>query len=300
MTTLRIVCCYAPEDKKLMESFHAHLRALEIQHVSIWYAHRVLPGAEWERERDSHLQSAHLILLLVSSDFIGSHELYKKTVLPSMERYERGETRVVPIILRPVHWQETPFGKLQPLPEGGKPVTDRVWKTLDHAFFDVVRGIKRIIDNEKPRLLAQQENDDFLHSSEKSTSVTSDAVTQLEQIIQGFKSLREQIASAVFLKGPQGFSVESCESQYNRLYGDTIVLLATYLPQLVSTDEEGFVEAIYRKAATQLQQRSNFSVWLARRVIAPLAELEKLAMQIDACVTTLELYKQEYFMVISD
>jgi hypothetical protein len=262
MAAMRIFCCSAPEDKKLMESFHAHLRVLEIQHpqVCIWYAHRVLPGAEWERERDSQLQSAHLILFLVSSDFLNSHEQYEKTVLPAMERYRRGETRVVPIILRPVYWQETPFGKLQPLPEGGKPVTDPGWKTRDHAFFDVVCGIKRVIDDEKPGLLGRQENGGLpLKSSEKSTPADSDAVAQLEQIIQDFKSLRGQIASAVFLKGPQGFSVESCESRYNRLYGDAMVLLATYLPQSVSDDEEGFVETVYRKAATQLQQRSNFS-----------------------------------------
>lgn len=195
---------------------------------------------------------------------------------------------------QPVHWQETPFGKLQPLPEGGKPVTDPGWKTLDHAFFDVVRGIKRVIDDEKP-LLSEQPEDDIPFSSPKELAPAgSDAAAQLEHIIQDFKSLRGQIASAVFLKGPQGFSVESCESQYNRLYGDTMVFLATYLPLSVS-DEEGFVEVVYRKAAAELRQRSNFSVWLARRVIAPLAELEKLAAQMDACVATLELYKQKYF-----
>lgn len=50
------------------------------------------------------------------------------------------------------------------------------------------------------------------------------------------------------------------------------------------------------KSVAIVQQRSNFSTWLARRVIAPLAELERLAAQLDAWATTLELYKRKYFI----
>ena len=76
-----------------------------------------------------------------------------------------------------------------------------------------------------------------------------------------------------------------------------MVFLATYLPENVSDDAEGFVAIVQRKSAVELYQRSNFSVSLARLVIAPLANFEKLAAQIDACATTLESYKQKYFTV---
>jgi hypothetical protein len=291
---LKIVCCFAPEDKKLMEGLRAHLRVLEIQHVSIRYVQHMLPGAEWEQDRQ--LQSAHLILFLVSSDFLNSYEHYKINVLSAMERYKKGEVQVIPIILRPVHWQDTPFGTLQSLPEWGKAVTDPDWKTLDHAFFEVVSGIKRVIADKGLSLLAQQESDAALSTCpEESMLADSDGVVLLEQIIQSFKTIRRQIANTVSLKMTQGLSVENCESQYNRLYGDTMVFLARYIPQTVSDDEEGFVEAVYRKAAAELRQRSNFSVWLARWAIVPLAELEKLAAQIDACVAILEFYKRKYF-----
>lgn len=296
MATLRIVCCSAPEDKKLMEGLRAHLRMLEIRHASIWYTHNTLPGAQWQRERDRQLQSAHLILFLVSSDFLNSREHYEQVLLPAMERYRRGEIQIIPIILRPADWRETSFGKLQPLPEGGKPVIDSGWETQDHAFLNVVHGIRRVLDEEMSRILARQENDDILlNNPEESTPAASDsdAAAQLEQIIQGFQALRKQIASAVLLKGPPGFSIGSGESQYTRLYGDAMVFLATYLPQLVSGEGEGFVEAVYKNTRIPLQRRNNFSVWLARRVITPLAELERLAAQIDACVATLESYKQD-------
>lgn len=288
-----------------------HLRVLEIQRAQVWYAHTVLPGTRWERERDNQLQTAHIILFLISADFIdtfiSSREQYERTVVPVMERHERGEVRVIPIILRPVYWQETLFAKLQPLPEGGKPVD--AWKLQDEAFLSVVHGIKRVIDEEQPRLFAQQEENSevSLSTIEEGTPVGAEAVVQLEHIIQGFKILRGHIASTVMLKRPQGFSVESCERQYRKLYGDTLVFLTIHLPQVLRESEDGFVETVHRKATAELRQRSNFEVWLYRKVFTSLAEIEQLkvftslvefeqlAAQIDACAAILELYKRKHF-----
>jgi hypothetical protein len=295
MDTLKIVCCSASEDNRLVERFCAHMRVLELLDVDIWYAHTMLPGAEWERERDRQLQAANLILLLISADFIGSHAHYSKEVLLAMERYDRGEARVIPIILRPVGWQETLLGKLLPLPDNGKPVTDASWKTQDFAFLNIVSGVKRVIDSEKTRLRVQQEHLASTFDPIKPTPITHEACAQLEQIIQNFTFLRAQITSFVRLKGHKGFSLENCESQYNKLYGDTLVFLATYLPECVADDAEGFVETVYRKTNEQLRSRSDVYVLLTRWIISALAKLEKLAEQIDACRATLAFYKQKYF-----
>ena len=283
-----------------MERLDAHLRGLEPRHVSVWYAHNSLPGTDGERERDSQLYSADIILFLVSPDFISSREHNLKEVLPAMERYHRGETRIIPIILRPVHWQETSFGNLLPLPDGGKPVAD--WKKQDDAFFNVVDGIKRVVQeiidrSEKHLLHLQQDNPDIpLHSSPEPASTNDDdASTQLGHIIQNFKSLRSQIANYVQLKGDKGFNAKSCEDQYDKLYGDTIVFLTRYLPERVKNDSEGFVAIVQREAAAELHRRSDVYVAFARWVLSPLEKLEKLAAQINACTATLELYRQKYF-----
>src|SRR2546421_12565556 len=65
----------------------------------------------------------------------------------AMDRHELGEARVVPGILRPVLWQDAPFGKLQALPRDGKPVTDSTsWKDQDTAFLDVADGIRKVVE----------------------------------------------------------------------------------------------------------------------------------------------------------
>jgi hypothetical protein len=57
-----------------------------------------------------------------------------------MERHERGEARVIPIILRAVDWSSAPFAKLQALPTNAKPVTS--WSDKDKAFDEIARGIR--------------------------------------------------------------------------------------------------------------------------------------------------------------
>jgi len=247
---------------------------------------------KWEQERDLQLQEADLILLLVSSDFISAREQYEKEVPLALERSHQGKARVIPIILRPVYWKETLFGGLVPLPTGGKAVTDKSWRTRDDAFFDVISGIKYVIDELRTSPAVSSHT---LQNRGILPHTRSQAIVQLDQLVQSFRHLRGQIAKISRLQGEPGFTLETCENRYNRLYGDTMVFLATYLPERVSNDEEGFFEVVYRKAQEQLRKRGDLFVVFTRMVIAPLARIEKIAEQIDACVATLEFYKKKYF-----
>jgi len=66
-----------------------------------------------------------------------------------MERHERGEAKVIPIILRPVYWQGAPFGKIQALPTDGKPVT--TWSNVDQALYNVTEGIRTVVEQLNPK-----------------------------------------------------------------------------------------------------------------------------------------------------
>ena len=57
---------------------------------------------------------------------------------------EQELARVIPVILRQVEWKQAPFGKLKPLPTGGKPVIQ--WTDRDSAFFDIAQGIRKVIE----------------------------------------------------------------------------------------------------------------------------------------------------------
>src|SRR5215467_13543702 len=140
--SIEIFFCYARKDQQLLENLKFHLMPLQrAKLISMWYDADITPGTPWEEEIRKHLDTSELILLLVSSDFIASEYCYSTEMGRAMERHRRGEARVIPIILRPVYWQQAPFGKLQVLPTDAIPVTSRKWHDSDEALYDVTEGI---------------------------------------------------------------------------------------------------------------------------------------------------------------
>jgi hypothetical protein len=92
-----------------------------------------------------HLNSAQIILLLISDDFMASDFCYSIEMTSAIDRHDANQARVIPIILRPVDWTGAPFEKIKALPPCGKPVTD--WPNQDNAFVDIVRGIRKAIND---------------------------------------------------------------------------------------------------------------------------------------------------------
>ncbi len=72
---------------------------------------------DWKDQVDAHLETAHIILLLISADFLASEYCYSMEMKRALVRHEVKSTRVIPILIRPVDWQEAPFAKLQILPK---------------------------------------------------------------------------------------------------------------------------------------------------------------------------------------
>jgi tetratricopeptide (TPR) repeat protein len=140
---VEIFCCYAREDYSLLVSLRKQLKQWERQNlITIRADTDIALGTSNEEEILQYLNMAHIILLLVSSDFINSEYCYSQ-MKRAMERYEQGETHVIPIILRPVNWQQTPFGKLQAFPNN--PPTVAEWRNKNKAFLTIAQEIERTI-----------------------------------------------------------------------------------------------------------------------------------------------------------
>ncbi len=141
---LEVFLCYAREDELLCKELVIYLAGLRRQgFFNIWYDREISPGIEYEPENDKHLNTAHIILLLVSQYFMNSNYCYLVEMQRAIERHECGDARVIPVLLRPVYFQRAPFAKLMPLPTNKKPITDSSWHSIDEAFFDVAEGIRK-------------------------------------------------------------------------------------------------------------------------------------------------------------
>lgn len=134
---------YAHKDEGLRDELATHLKMLQRQGViTAWHDRQITAGSEWAGAIDAHLNSAGIILLLISPDFIASDYCYDIELTRAMERHEAGEAVVIPVILRPVDWTGASFGKLQALPKNAEPVTR--WSDRDDAWLNVVQGIRKV------------------------------------------------------------------------------------------------------------------------------------------------------------
>jgi hypothetical protein len=145
--SLSIFYCYAHEDKALRNQLEKHLSPLlRSDQITDWYDGKITPGTVWEDEITAHLNAADIILLLISPDFVASDYCMSHEMTRAIERHHAGEAFVVPIILRHVTWDGLPFADLQVLPSEGKPVCSSDWTTKDEAFYDVVQGIRLVVE----------------------------------------------------------------------------------------------------------------------------------------------------------
>src|SRR5437588_9488196 len=150
--SLEIFCCYSRKDQKLLHDLTNHLMSLQRQGlITLWADTDINAGNEWEKEIAKHLNTAQIILLLVSPDFMASEYINSIEMKRAMERHEAGEAQVIPIILRPVYWTDAPFAKLQVLPKDAKPITK--WSDKDAALNNVTEGICKSIDEMSKRRL---------------------------------------------------------------------------------------------------------------------------------------------------
>lgn len=148
--TIEIFISYSHKDEELRNELENHLSALRhSRDIAGWHDRRIGAGQEWAGEIDAHLNSANIILLLISSDFLASKYCYDIELARAMQRHHAGEARVIPVILRPVDWTGVPFEKLQALPKEGKPVLK--WNIRDEAFLDVARGIREVVKELRAR-----------------------------------------------------------------------------------------------------------------------------------------------------
>jgi internalin A len=142
---VRLFYSYSHKDETLRNELETHLKLLQRQGLlETWHDRKIEAGEEWRQKIDDNLERADIILLLVSADFIASDYCYEKELKRALERHEKGEARVIPVIVRDVNWRSAPFAKLTAFPANWTAVT--LWANKDSAWRDVSEGIERVVE----------------------------------------------------------------------------------------------------------------------------------------------------------
>jgi nucleoside phosphorylase len=141
---VKIFIVYSHKDELLRDELAMHLHSLRGQGlINLWHDKQIMLGSEWQKEIDSNLDSADIILLLISADFMASDYSGGREFRRAIERHNTRDARVIPIILRPTDFEMPPFSNLSILPTNSLPVTQ--WENREEAFVNITKGIRTVI-----------------------------------------------------------------------------------------------------------------------------------------------------------
>ena len=142
---VKVFISFVRSDEDLCQHLKAHLSLLRRLGI-ITLTHEAVLAPEiqqWKAKANVAFQGAHVILLLISAPFLASQQAWKEVIEPALHWQQEGVLRLIPIILRPTVWRDSPLGRLQALPTEGKPVTE--WGDIHTAFTDVTESIGNVV-----------------------------------------------------------------------------------------------------------------------------------------------------------
>lgn len=195
--TVTIFVSYAHEDDVEREVLTGHLS--QIPGVDVWDDRAIPPGSQWDDLITERLESADIILLLISRQFLTSKYVEEIELARAHARHDAGSAIVIPVLVRMCIL--TPkLGKFQALPSDDKLPDDKIWLTsdawtLDQACYRVAKGVMSEVDRlrETRGLLRQRrrENEESYRKKVAKFIADDGEISDIER--DTLEELREQL-----------------------------------------------------------------------------------------------------------
>ena len=91
---------------------------VEYKFIEKWVDSDLLPGEDWDKRIEDELETAHLVIMLVSADALSSEIIRKEELKTALEKKRAGTARVVPILVHNCYWKMHPdLSEIQLLPK---------------------------------------------------------------------------------------------------------------------------------------------------------------------------------------
>jgi len=186
---------YSHKDTEMLDMLHKHLAQLQRDGViSAWTDHQIPAGVNVNQNISSALNNSKLFIALLSPDYIASRYCYEKEFQKALELQEEGSIIIIPVVLEPSDWLNTPFKDFKALPKDGKAVS--LWENKNTAFLDVIQNIRKLIEAE-----GAQETFTKIKASNPGTSFSRnyrvqkdfDSIQKLEFIEKTFHEVKEYL-----------------------------------------------------------------------------------------------------------
>lgn len=137
---------YSHRDEWALDRLRVHLAMLERQgKITAWSDKMIEPGGNIDAAVVKQLQTCELFIPLVSPDFLASFYCYEKELAKAIARHDKGEIRIVPVVIEPCDWKGSPLVSFKMLPKDGKAVSE--YTNPNNAFLEVTNGLRAISES---------------------------------------------------------------------------------------------------------------------------------------------------------
>ena len=157
---------YSHKDEVFRDELEIHLATLKRQGIiEPWHDRRIDAGSDLNGMISQELELADIILLLISPYFLASNYCYDIEFQRALELHNEGSVKIIPVIVNPCDWKNTPLSSLVAIPADGKPIS----KYTNHhdAFLEITTAIRSIAE----RMVAKNEDKASDIVKQKSVSV---------------------------------------------------------------------------------------------------------------------------------
>jgi len=110
----------------------------------VWHDRMIDPGNEWDDDIQKELSEADVFIFLASSASLSTDYITDQEIPKALKLHKAGKTVVVSVILEACRWDRTDLGKLNALPEKGKPLN--TWKPVAGGWHSVANGLATVLE----------------------------------------------------------------------------------------------------------------------------------------------------------
>ena len=143
---IRIFISYAHKDETFRQKLEVRLKSIgRVVSIEYWSDPKILAGARFEDDIFKQLETADVVILLISPDFMASDYCFSIEMGKALKKYEEtGRGVPVPIVVRPEPtWTHHKIGQHQALPKHATAISK--WNDEDDAWESVSEGLLALL-----------------------------------------------------------------------------------------------------------------------------------------------------------
>lgn len=143
--TRKIIISYSHQDRQWLNPLRTHLAILEQQQmIALWDDTQIAAGMQMQQTMAEALKAADFALLLVSANFLASATITRYELPQIFQRLSQGRFAILPLLLSPCLYHESPLGGYQPF-NPDSPLSTLSSPAQDEVLVRVAREIRNAV-----------------------------------------------------------------------------------------------------------------------------------------------------------